>query len=73
MKKTLIRKLNLHRETLRSLQPAELDLVAAGALNTKQDMTGCACTVGCHGGTTGTGTGGRTITQTLQDLHCCTN
>jgi hypothetical protein len=51
-----VRKLRLHRETLRYLQATEVSGVQGGA-NTHELNTGCACTVGC-GGTGGGGTGG---------------
>jgi hypothetical protein len=50
-----IRKLRLHRETLRYLQATEVGGAQGGA-NTHELNTGCACTVGC-GGTGGGGTG----------------
>jgi hypothetical protein len=55
-----VRKLRLHRETLRYLQATQIGAVQGGA-NTHELNTGCACTVGCGGtggGTGGGGTGG---------------
>lgn len=52
------KKLTLSRETLRSLGRMSLAQAAGGA-NTHELNTGCACTVGCGGGGTGTcGCGG---------------
>ena len=50
-----IKRLTLHRETLRNLQPSEL-FRAAGGGETYEIYTTCACTDGC-GGTNGCGTG----------------
>ena len=55
MKKTL-KRLSLHRETLRNLQPADLR-PAVGRGDTHEIQTGCACTDTCDTNN-GCGTGG---------------
>jgi hypothetical protein len=55
MKKQL-KKLRLHRETLRHLQGREL-IRAAGGGDTFEIETGCACTDGCGTGSCGCGSG----------------
>ncbi len=57
MRKSLKKKLNLHRETLRLLQSDALR-VARGAGQTFEIDTTCACTDGCGTGTCGCGTAG---------------
>jgi len=54
--KKRVKRLSLHRETLRHLQPSELPR-AAGAGDTFEILTGCACTDGCETGTCGCGSG----------------
>lgn len=83
MKKQL-KKLRLHRETLRYLERRELSRAAGGA-NTHEIQTGCACTDtcasdcgGCGTGSCGCGTGGSadacTTGQTFEILSgCATN
>lgn len=51
-----MKRLSLHRETLRNLQPAELSRVA-GRGETYEIFTTCACTDGCGTGSCGCGTG----------------
>ncbi|HKI04851.1 MAG TPA: hypothetical protein VKK31_22925 [Thermoanaerobaculia bacterium] len=52
--KKRVKKLNLHRETLRNLQ---LSGVTGGIGTTFERNTGCACTDGCGTNTCGCGTG----------------
>jgi hypothetical protein len=45
--KKRVRKLSLHRETLRHLQSGVLRVARGGTGNTNEIMTGCACTETC--------------------------
>jgi len=79
MRKSMKRKLSLHRETLRLLQ-SDVLRVARGAGPTVEVDTTCACTDGCGGGGTGSchcgsggcgGTGGGTGACTIELVTTC--
>lgn len=55
MKKKNLRKLSLHRETVRNLQGPPLAKVAGGDGCTQEFETTCVCTDACNSGGTGTG------------------
>jgi len=73
------KKLSLSRETLRHLERVQLGMVAGGS-ETREIITGCACTdtcvsdcgtcVGCGGGGTGGGTSGEIGGPTGCDTGC---
>jgi hypothetical protein len=80
MKKKNLRRLSLHRETVRNLQPGAMaKAVGAGIQGcTLEDDTTCVCTLDCNsgGGSAGCGTGNCTWhldcpTNTMLDYTCC--
>jgi hypothetical protein len=73
--KKRVRKLSLHRETLRHLQSSALHVARGGTGNTNEIMTGCACTDTCLSVCDGCGTntcnGCGTATCTYELITTC--
>jgi hypothetical protein len=74
MKKNL-KRLSVHRETLRNLQQPDLRRAAGGGTNTEYlENSGCACSETCNPDTYGCGTGTcntGSFRCTYEDLTTC--